>query len=124
PRAGAPRPPRGEVHVRRPWGRHGAAAPAGASYPSVGGVGRGDAGDGGRGVAGSTPAAGSEQTSAPGGGASGAVGAGGEAKALRMRWQPKYLTVKAVFFLFYSSLGALMPYLPVYYHALGIPDRR
>jgi len=40
-----------------------------------------------------------------------------------MRWEPKYLTVKAVFFLFYSSLGAIMPYLPVYYHALGIPDK-
>ncbi|CAM9180079.1 unnamed protein product, partial [Scytosiphon promiscuus] len=31
PRAGAPPPPRGEVRVRRPWGRHGAAPPPGFS---------------------------------------------------------------------------------------------
>lgn len=38
--------------------------------------------------------------------------------------RPKYLIVKALYFLFYGSLGAVMPYLPVYYHSLGIPDRR
>ncbi|CAM9625674.1 unnamed protein product [Chrysoparadoxa australica] len=36
----------------------------------------------------------------------------------------EYLEVKALYFLFYGSLGALMPYLPVYYHSLGISDRR
>lgn len=29
--------------------------------------------------------------------------------------------VKLLFFLFYGSLGSVMPYLPVYYHSLGIP---
>lgn len=38
-------------------------------------------------------------------------------------WKPKYMTVKAVFFFFYSSLGAIMPYLPVYYHSLALSDR-
>lgn len=41
----------------------------------------------------------------------------------KLVWKPKYLTVKAVFFLFYSSLGAIMPYLPVYYHSLALSDR-
>ena len=41
----------------------------------------------------------------------------------KWKWKPKYLAVKAVFFLFYSSLGAIMPYLPVYYHSLALPDR-
>ena len=30
-------------------------------------------------------------------------------------------TVKLLFLLFYGSLGSVMPYLPVYYHALGLP---
>ncbi|CAM9093496.1 unnamed protein product [Ascophyllum nodosum] len=42
----------------------------------------------------------------------------------KWKWKPKYLAVKAVFFLFYSSLGAIMPYLPVYYHSLALPDRQ
>lgn len=112
-----------------------AATPPGTAtpenFPSVEDTGRGNSEGGGAGVGGTTPAgwvaepaAGSEQASAPGGGASGAAGVGGEeGKVRKMKWQPKYLTVKAVFFLFYSSLGALMPYLPVYYHALGIGDR-
>lgn len=63
--------------------------------------------------------------SAPGGGS---AGAGDttlmvKTKKGRIRWQPKYVMVKAVFFFFYSSLGAIMPYLPVYYHALSLPDR-
>mmetsp|Transcript_3365 Transcript_3365/g.4736 ORF Transcript_3365/g.4736 Transcript_3365/m.4736 type:complete len:497 (-) Transcript_3365:419-1909(-) len=36
----------------------------------------------------------------------------------------KYLVVKIVLFLYYGSLGSLMPYLPVYYHSLGIPDKK
>jgi len=34
------------------------------------------------------------------------------------------VTVKLLFLLFYGSLGAVMPYLPVYYHALGLPDKQ
>ena len=30
-------------------------------------------------------------------------------------------TVKLLFLLFYGSLGSVMPYLPVYYHSLGLP---
>lgn len=30
-------------------------------------------------------------------------------------------TVKVLFLLFYGSLGSVMPYLPVYYHSLGLP---
>lgn len=143
PRAGAPPPPRGEVNVWRPWGRHGAAAlpPAprigdgsdgmegGAATPEVAGV----AGTGAGLAAAAVTAVTEGDRGRPGGraaddaqaGAGAAAGGGGAAKgkAKRMRWEPKYLTVKAVFFLFYSSLGAIMPYLPVYYHTLGIPDR-
>lgn len=39
-----------------------------------------------------------------------------QAQHLRNLW-----LVKTLFFLFYGSLGSLMPYLPVYYHSLGIP---
>ncbi|CAM9617293.1 unnamed protein product, partial [Choristocarpus tenellus] len=56
-------------------------------------------------------------------GAAGAAGAGGK-KLWLTRVSPRYLTVKVLFFLFYSSLGAVMPYLPVYYHSLNIPDRQ
>lgn len=122
PRAGAPRPPRGEVRVWRPWGRHGAAAPSGAGVSDNGVVVEGTAAPGGGVAAGATAAAGSEVVAVVGQEA-GADEVVGKAKAKRMRWEPKYLTVKAVFFLFYSSLGAIMPYLPVYYHSLGIPDR-
>eukprot|EP00624_Nannochloropsis_granulata_P002336 evm.model.NODE_21890_length_15103_cov_36.608555.3 len=34
------------------------------------------------------------------------------------------VTVKLLFLLFYGSLGAVMPYLPVYYHSLGLPDKQ
>lgn len=34
------------------------------------------------------------------------------------------ITIKALFLLFYGSLGSVMPYLPVYYHALGLPDKQ
>lgn len=73
--------------------------------------------------------------SAPGGRSAGSARAGegrvvgkqqqqrGQKKRPRLRWRPKYMTVKAVFFLFYSSLGAIMPYLPVYYHSLKLSDR-
>lgn len=44
-------------------------------------------------------------------------------KRSKLVWKPKYMTVKAVFFFFYSSLGAIMPYLPVYYHSLALSDR-
>ncbi|CAM9687859.1 unnamed protein product [Discosporangium mesarthrocarpum] len=53
----------------------------------------------------------------------GAEGAGGKGSSWVVRLTPKYVTVKVLFFLFYSSLGAVMPYLPVYYHSLGISDR-
>ncbi|CBN78339.1 conserved unknown protein [Ectocarpus siliculosus] len=121
PRAGAPRPPRGEVRVWRPWGRHGAVAASGAGVSDSGNVVEGTAAPGG-GVA--AAATGSEVVAVVGQEAAGGDEVVGKAKAKRMRWEPKYLTVKAVFFLFYSSLGAIMPYLPVYYHSLGIPDRR
>ncbi|CAN0522719.1 unnamed protein product, partial [Ectocarpus sp. 8 AP-2014] len=120
PRAGAPRPPRGEVRVWRPWGRHGAVAASGAGDSDNGNVVEGTAAPGG-GVA--AAATGSEVVAVIGQEAAGSDEVVGKAKAKRMRWEPKYLTVKAVFFLFYSSLGAIMPYLPVYYHSLGIPDR-
>lgn len=120
PRAGAPRPPRGEVRVWRPWGRHGAVAASGAGVSDTGGVVEGTAAPGG-GVA--AAAAGSEVVAVVREEAAGGDEVVGKAKTKRMRWEPKYLTVKAVFFLFYSSLGAIMPYLPVYYHSLGIPDR-
>lgn len=131
PRAGAPPPPRGEVNVWRPWARHGAAAPPSAARVGSGGDGAvqamsvvGVAGAGsesavvaeGEGGGGAAPDA---SAASPG-----AVTGAGKGKVRRMRWEPKYLTVKAVFFLFYSSLGAIMPYLPVYYHSLGIPDRQ
>jgi hypothetical protein len=32
-------------------------------------------------------------------------------------------TVKLLFLLFYGSLGSVMPYLPVYYHSLGLPGK-
>ncbi|CAN0275326.1 unnamed protein product, partial [Ectocarpus sp. 4 AP-2014] len=121
PRAGAPRPPRGEVHVWRPWGRHGAVAASGEGVNDNGGVVEGTAAPGGEVAAAAT---GSEVVAVVGQEAAGGDEVVGKAKVKRMRWEPKYLTVKAVFFLFYSSLGAIMPYLPVYYHSLGIPDRR
>lgn len=121
----------------RPWGRAGAVGDS-AGVVAEGGVvaGQGaprEAAGGGVFAEGSSALA---SASAPGeakvaevvAGAAGA-GAGGDGgprglkKMKRLRWEPKYLTVKAVFFLFYSSLGAIMPYLPVYYHSLGIPDR-
>lgn len=112
-RAWVPPPPSGEVRVRRPLGQEGAINGIGALGTSKRGV----------------STAGSEVASTPGGAGAGASGQVPDAaaalgkKAPRLRWEPKYLTVKAVFFLFYSSLGAIMPYLPVYYHSLGIPDR-
>ncbi|CAB1111555.1 unnamed protein product [Ectocarpus sp. CCAP 1310/34] len=121
PRAGAPRPPRGEVRVWRPWGRHGAVPASGAGVSDNGGVVEGTAAPG---VEVAAEAAGSGVVAMVGQEAAGGDEVVGKAKAKRMRWEPKYLTVKAVFFLFYSSLGAIMPYLPVYYHSLGIPDRR
>ncbi|CAN0314146.1 unnamed protein product, partial [Ectocarpus sp. 12 AP-2014] len=121
PRAGAPRPPRGEVRVWRPWGRCGAVAASGAGVSDNGGVVEGTAAPGGEVAAAAT---GSQVVAVVGQEAAGGDEVVGKAKAKRMRWEPKYLTVKAVFFLFYSSLGAIMPYLPVYYHSLGIPDRR
>lgn len=135
PRAGAPPPPRGEVRVWRPWGRHGA-----AELPSEGRVGIGGGVD--RGGGGATPVGGVAEARGEaastqegvggreGDGVADAVDAGAAddgaevGRVRKMHWKPKYLTVKAVFFLFYSSLGAIMPYLPVYYHSLGIPDRR
>jgi len=44
-------------------------------------------------------------------------------ESLKSRNQ-KYLVVKIVLFLYYGSLGAIMPYLPVYYHSLGITDKK
>eukprot|EP00752_Nemacystus_decipiens_P005674 g5135.t1 len=135
PRAGAPPPPRGEINVWRPWGRHGAAAlpsTAGAGggsngaeaavTPVVGIIGAG--GDVAAAAVAVTEGERGREGGGEGGDAAAGEGAGKGGKVRRMRWEPKYLTVKAVFFLFYSSLGAIMPYLPVYYHTLGIPDRR
>lgn len=44
------------------------------------------------------------------------VAAAEQAQHVRNLW-----LVKILFLLFYGSLGSLMPYLPVYYHSLGIP---
>eukprot|EP01084_Bolivina_argentea_P170392 295282_1 len=35
-----------------------------------------------------------------------------------------YTTVKALYFFYYGSLGAVMPYLPMYYHSLGMHNKR
>lgn len=136
PRAGAPSPPRGQVSVRRPWARCGAHPPRQIAdgVGEMGAYRKQPSGD----VSAFTSRArdalnphrvnfpGNRAASAPGGGDAGAgagAGAGAAGKAKRLRWQPTYLTVKAVFFLFYSSLGAIMPYLPVYYHSLNLKDR-
>jgi MFS transporter, PPP family, 3-phenylpropionic acid transporter len=38
-------------------------------------------------------------------------------------WRPKYVVVKLLYLLYYASLGAVMPYLPVYFQSLGMTDR-
>lgn len=138
PRAGAPPPPRGKIIILRPWGRSGASAPrqkdAGSSGMSTGGgLGREpefvnnehrQVVTSGISISGTQVASGNVPAPAGAGVARVAAGEGATTVTKRsVRWQPRYLTVKAVFFLFYSSLGAIMPYLPVYYHNLGIPDR-
>jgi MFS transporter, PPP family, 3-phenylpropionic acid transporter len=41
---------------------------------------------------------------------------------LASSWRPKYVTVKLLYLLYYASLGAVMPYLPVYFQSLGMTD--
>jgi hypothetical protein len=50
------------------------------------------------------------------------VAGGGDAAAKQRQSDASNLTIaKLLMLLFYGSLGSVMPYLPVYYHSLGLP---